>query len=52
MIELETTRDKVMAAIGHYSATVMVENPTWVFDPGPAIALTDEIMGLLETVQV
>ena len=36
-----------MEAIGLYSATVMVENPTWVFDPEPAIALADEIMGLM-----
>lgn len=47
VMDIEATRERVMQAIGLYSATVMVDNPAWVFDPRPAIALADEIMVLL-----
>ena len=37
-------REKVIQLIGEYSASIMVTNPQWVFDPKPAIKLADSIL--------
>ena len=49
MTEQELT-EKIQQAIGQYSATVMVENPTCVFDPTPAIRLSEQILALIKQV--
>ena len=37
---------EVTQLIGKYTATVMVENPYWVFNPEPALQLAKEICQL------
>ena len=39
-------REDITKAVGEYSATVMVDNPDWVFQPAPAIILVNQIISL------
>jgi len=41
-------REKVAQAVGEYSGTVMMENPTWAFNPVQATKLVDQIMEIIE----
>lgn len=36
-------KEEVRIILGEYTATIMQENPTWVFDARRAVELVDEI---------
>ena len=43
-------REQITIAVGEYSASIMVENPHWVFNPEPAEKLVDQILKFIEQV--
>lgn len=44
---LEELRERIQQAIGEYTATIMVDNPAWVFDLKSAVKLTDQILDII-----